>query len=266
MSIIWLNGEFLDENAPIYKIHDRIRLGECVFATILVIDGAPQSWDAHMQKLESHLAVIGFASEFDSKQLLHAAQKLLQQNNFENGRYALNIFVSGGAGGNGIKPPESRETQTAMRALPVPSTFPPIHAIIADSVRRNEGSPLSNIKCASYGENILAAREAAEKDANEAILLNNAGHICCATVASVFMVKDGKLYTPPLSDGAQSGVTRKRLIEELGAIEKSLTPDELLNSDGVYLANSLRGCMPVISLNGKTLPQANLIPKDFHLE
>ncbi len=264
--MIWVDGNFLSDDAKIYDINDRIRLGECVFSTILVIDGKPQFWNAHMQKLESNLGVIGFSSEFDSNTLLQAAQELLQQNTATTGRYALNIFVTGGAGANGIREPETRQTHTAIRALPVPAQFPPIHAIIAQNVRRNEGSPLSQIKCANYGENILATREAAAKGANEAILLNNAGNIACASVAAIIMQKGSKLFTPPLSDAAQGGVTRRRAIEKLGAIERSLTPEDLLQSDGLYCVNSLRGCMPVLSLEGQDLPAPTLIPKDFHIE
>ena len=146
------------------------------------------------------------------------------------------------------------------------SAFPPVNAIIAKSVRRNEGSPLSQIKCGNYGENILAVYEAQEQGANEAILLNNQGRVTCASVASVFAVLGGALYTPPLSDGAQGGVTRRTLIERYGAVEKSLSSEDLFQSEGIYLANSLRGVVPVVSLDGRACPAPSLsIPADFHL-
>ena len=266
MSTIWVEGEWKKHHEPVHSIHDRIRLGECVFSTILVVDNRPQFWNPHMDKLSAHLKIMGLPFKYAREELLQTAEELLHKNNAQNGHYALNIFVTGGVGGNGIKDPETRDPKFSMRTLSLPSEFPPIHAAIAQSVRRNEGSPLSQIKCGNYGENILASREAASKGANEAILLNNKDRISCASVASVIMQKDGKLYTPPLSEGAQGGITRKAAIEKLGAIEQALTPDDLFAADGVYCANSLRGCMALLSLDGKDLPQPTLIPKDFHLE
>jgi branched-subunit amino acid aminotransferase/4-amino-4-deoxychorismate lyase len=267
MSIIWHNGQWKDENEAIWNAHDRVRLGECVFGTVLCLDGRLIRGTLHMDKLFNHLKVIDFEIPYDKETLLETAQTLLQKNAFTAGHYAFNIFVTGGPGGNGIRPPEARHPQITMRALPCPSNFPPIHAIIAQNVRRNEGSPLSQIKCANYGENIIALKEAQQRGGNEAILLNNAGNITCASVASLFIVKDGRLYTPPLSAGVQSGVTRKTLIERYNAQEKNLTEEDLAKSDGIYLANSLRGVKPVVSLNGQTMPKPSLtIHKDFHLE
>ena len=83
-------------------------------------------------------------------------------------------------------------------------------------------------------------------------MLNNAGHVATATIATLLIQQAGKLYTPPLSDGAQGGVTRGLLIERYGVIEKSLTEQDVTNANGVYLSNSIRGLVPVVKLEGQS--------------
>ncbi len=255
MSIYWHNNSFTD-NEYIISIHDRIRLGEGVFATILITNREMQHFDLHLQKLYKGCDIFFGSWNAPAPETLQtAAEQLITKNNISQGRYALNITVTLGASGSGIRPPESPPPQITMRITACPSEFPPVHAIIAQTVRRNEGSPLSQIKCSAYGENILALREAMGKSANEAIMLNNAGRVTCSTVSSLFMLKQGKLYTPPLSDGVQEGVTRRLLIEQHGAIEQSLYPEDIKTADGLFLANSIRGIAPIISLDGEKLLQ-----------
>lgn len=264
---IWHNGAFLPDG-PVFTAHDRIRLGECVFGTILSIDGKLVHADLHLKKLEKNVEVFfGKVPLPTAGELNEAAHELLKRNNYTKGRHAVNIIVTRGASGAGIWPPENPGMQIIIRATPALVEFPPIRAIIAQTVRRNEGSPLSRIKCANYGENILALREAESKGANEAILLNNRGNISCATTSSLFAIIGGQLLTPPLSDGAQEGVTRKLIIEKFGAAEKILLPVDLAEAEGLYLVNSLRGAAPIVSLGGKPLPQPSLkIDKDFHVK
>src|SRR5690606_26808253 len=126
--------------------------------------------------------------------------------------------------------------------------------------RRNEHSPTANLKGSFYIDHILALREAQEKGGNEAILLNTAGNICCGSVATLAMVQNGALITPPLTDGPQAGVTRALLLQKFPVTERSITPDELLQSDGIYLINSLRGAVCVTTLNGQTVPNPSILP------
>lgn len=265
--IIWHNGRFI-EDGPVLSIHDRIRLGEGVFCTALVVDGAIMHARAHLEKLLKNSKL--FLGEWDTpawEELHEAALELLDKNDFLKGRYAFNTIITGGPAGNGIRTPEKPEPQILMRALPLDIPSAPVEAIIAQSVRRNEGSPLSNIKCAGYGDNILALREAASKGANEAIMLTNTGNVSCATTSNILIVQGGSLWTPPLSDGCQNGVTRALAMEKLGARERSFTAGELARAEGIYLINSLRGAVPVVSLDGAALPAPAIkIERDFHIQ
>lgn len=264
--MIYFNGELIDD-APIFEFQDRLRLGDGVFDTILVIDGKPVHQHSHFSRLLKNAKTLKIHNLPNIEYLKNAAVKIIESNESLTGRFALNTLITRGAAERGLLPQQNATPNIAMRIATIPDEFPPIHAIISETVKRNEGSPLSQIKSCNYGDNILALLEAQDKDANEAIMLNNAGNVTCASAGNIFCCINDELITPPLSDGVMDGVTRKKIIEKFSAIERSITKDDLENAAGVYITNSIKGAMPVISLNGKTLPAPSIkIDKDAHLE
>ena len=92
-------------------------------------------------------------------------------------------------------------------------------AAVTVAIRRNEGSPQSRMKSLGALDNVLAAREAAKRGAEEAILLNNAGSIACGARANLFAVIDGRLVTPPIADGVLPGIARRVVLEIAAARE-----------------------------------------------
>jgi branched-chain amino acid aminotransferase len=102
---------------------------------------------------------------------------------------------------------------------------------------------------------VLAAREAAEDSADDALMLNVAGRVACTTIANVFAVFGNRLVTPPAADGAMAGVMRALIMEAspsagLQADEGSLSPADLAGADAVFTTNSVRFLSPVTSLGG----------------
>lgn len=86
-----------------------------------------------------------------------------------------------------------------------------------------------------------ARMEAARKGARESILVRHDGLVTEGSFTNVFVEKDGKLLTPPLSLGLLPGVLRRSLIEEGRAVEAELHADDLC--EGLMIGNSLRGLM-----------------------
>lgn len=287
MSIIWHNGIFKDDQ-PVFFASDRVRIGDGVFDTLLAIDGAPVLAPEHFERLLRHAGVMkippltlpsprggegcaDLASEREPRRswvrgMIETVEKILHKNNLCTNQAVINTIITRGPAGRGLAIPEKANIQIAMKASPAPDEYPPISAIIAKTIRRNEKSPLSWIKSLNYGDNIFAMGEAQQAGGNEAILLNNGGAVTCATSGNVFIVRGQSLYTPPLEDGVVDGIIRGKLIRELGAQEQSLSPADLENATGIYITSSVRGVVPVISLDGKKLTAPSLqIDKNFHL-
>jgi branched-chain amino acid aminotransferase len=123
--------------------------------------------------------------------------------------------------------------------------------VAAVGVRRNHPSALDPaIKSGNLLNNILAAREAHSRGAEEAILLNLEGFLAEGATSNVFVVRDGTILTPPLSAGILPGITREVLLERLAALglsfrEMPLRLDDLLSADEAFLTSTTREVVPV---------------------
>lgn len=103
--------------------------------------------------------------------------------------------------------------------------------------------------------NILAKKEALEQKYDEAILLNTSSNIADGAISNIFMVKNNTIVTPPIHDGALPGVIRSILLKEFNQkfnfLEKTITSEDLLLSDEVFLTNALMGIKAVSKINNR---------------
>jgi branched-chain amino acid aminotransferase len=265
---LWHNGVWKGEDEAVFTALDRVRLGDGVFDTMLAVGGRLVHPGKHFARLKENAAVLGMRVEFGFEEAALALTGGPARPEEEGERYAINTVISRGPAARGLMPPKHPDLQIVMRASLVPTAEPaPIHAIIAQSVRRNEGSPLSRIKSLGYGDSILALNEAVKAGANEAILLNNAGFVTCASSSNIFAVINGEIFTPPLQDGVLNGVARQVFMERYPVRALSLRPEDLLAAESLFLTNSVGGARAIERLEDKTcipaLPSG--IDKDFAL-
>ena len=272
MNIVYYCGDWVEDKIG-FAPNDRIQRGDGVFDTMLVIVEDKKARlihpERHFERLQANAHLMEIVPRPTPNEFETIASELCERNTLEDGRYALNTLITRGSGPRGLMPPTESETEPTivMRLSEAPKQSAPIEAIICRRTVRNERSPLSQIKSCNYGDNILALIEARHKGANEAILLNNLGNIACATSGNLFVVIGGILYTPPLSDGVLDGITRQLIIEKYGVMQSSITLQDLMKSDGAYITNSIKGCVPIKSLNGKDMPEPSIkIEKDFFLK
>ena len=80
----------------------------------------------------------------------------------------------------------------------------------------------------------------------DALFFNESDELAEGARSSVFITRDGKWYTPPLTAGVLPGVMRRVVMQDTARLvtEKTLTRDDLVNADTIYLANALRGLVP----------------------
>jgi branched-chain amino acid aminotransferase len=115
-------------------------------------------------------------------------------------------------------------------------------------------------KTGNYQENILANREAHERGAYDAFLINTHGKVTEGTTSNAWLIKDGVLYTPPLADGVLDGLTRKTLIEMsnqgklfLPLIEKSLNKNDFIDADECFITSTTRNIVPVTKIENHAI-------------
>ncbi len=265
MSIIWHNGDFKDDG-PVFSSNDRMRLGEGVFDTMLALDGVPVMAEEHHDRLQRHAQIMGLNAAYKINGLKDFLVETLRRNHLDKGQAVLTTIVTGGPADRGLKTTESQDIQIIIRAAKAPKSRDHLRLIISKKTRRNEGSPLSRIKSINYGDHIIAANEAAQHGSDDAIMLNNQDQVTCATIGNIFICQDGMLITPRLDDGVVDGIFRAKILQHFDVTERSITQHDLLNSNGIYVTNTVRGAIPVSSVDGNDVPHPTfIIPRDFHL-
>ncbi|CAO3409906.1 aminotransferase class IV [Azospirillum largimobile] len=245
---IWLNGHLLPAAEARIDPADRgFTLGDGLFETIRVKDGVPRHLTRHLDRLAAGTALLRLPLPYDTATLADAMTALIQATGLTDG--VLRLTLSRGTGARGVLPPPDARPTALMTAAPAAHMTAPVAAVIARSTRRNEHSPLSRLKSLNYLDSILARQEAAERGADEALLLNCAGRLAESSIANLFLSTGGRLLTPPVDDGALPGIRRALILERHGAEEAPLTPDDFARADEAILTNSL-GLRPLLSVDG----------------
>ncbi|MGH6795895.1 MAG: aminotransferase class IV, partial [Methylocella sp.] len=226
------------------SIADRgLLLGDGLFETMAVYSAQVFDLDAHLERLASGLGVLGFVQAVDLAGLRAGIADFIAAE--EASSAVLRVTVTRGAGPRGLAPPEAPRPAIFMTLSPMPAVRKaPLSLHIATVTRRNEHSPLSRIKALPYLDNLLALSEARAHGADDALLLNTCGTIACASVANVFAIREGRLETPPVCDGALPGTMRALVLclakrAGLVAVENSLHVKDLSEADEVILTNSI---------------------------
>ena len=104
--------------------------------------------------------------------------------------------------------------------------------------------------CGQYLNSVLAKVEAAKAGYQEAILLDSNGYVCEGTGENIYVVRDGKILTPPQSAGILDGISRRsviRIAADLGyeLIERNIVRAELVLADEVFLSGTAAELVPV---------------------
>jgi branched-chain amino acid aminotransferase len=96
--------------------------------------------------------------------------------------------------------------------------------------------------------------------ASEALFANTEGFLTEGTGSNVFLVLDGELVTPPLSDGALGGVTRDLLLEWTNAVERRVPMEALRQAEEVFITSSMRNLQAVVAADGRPVGGGRLGP------
>jgi len=257
--IVYLNGALVPRSQAVISPFDLGFLyGYGLFETMRAYSGLIFRLGLHMERLRRSAALIGLPLE--ALDLGKACYDTLKANKLSNARIRLTVSI--GEGEATPDPPKHpKPTMLVIAASYTPpsaETYRKGYKAVVSPIRQNSQSPLSHLKTTNYLNPILARREAKEKGAAEAILLNERGFLCEGSSSNVFLVSQGTLITPHEKSGCLPGITRQVVIElaqELGlkVAEREVRLEELLNADEAFLTSSLIELMPLTEVNGKPI-------------
>jgi branched-chain amino acid aminotransferase len=255
MASIWCNGTFGPDDETLIAITDRgFTLADGIFETLRATGSTPLWLAEHLKRLRASARFLGLHIAHEDADIAAAIATLLSGNGF--GQSAVRITLTRGpTSKRGLWSSDNPDHPTLLITVAPAGQMPPQKMVICRSTRRNEHSPLSGIKSLNYGDNILARREAIQRGASDALMLNTQGHVACATVGNVFFRVDGAWVTPALSSGVLAGIARAKIIPQLNASERILTEQDIARTDAAFISNSL-GCAAIANVEDRVLQQS----------
>ena len=226
--------------------------GDGVFETMRVYGGEIFRLHHHLQRLREGLKVLQIGPRITEEELRGMLLELLERNNVRDGM--ARVYVTRGLSGLTVKGQAPWEPSIVATARQRMFASVDLRAGIS-TIRLDENSKLAGIKSANRLIYEVAQHEARNAGLTDAVLLNKAGSAVELTTSNLFVVKNGNLYTPPLSDGPLPGITRDlvlTLATRLGIVtrEVSFGIEMFLEADEVFATNSLMEVGPVFEVAG----------------
>jgi branched-chain amino acid aminotransferase len=215
---------------------DGLLRGDGAFEVLRVYGGRPFALEEHFARLARTCAALRL--EADLGGLRTEALALIEQ--ADEPESLLRLVVT--RGGRRI-------------AIAEPLPAHPAQARVA-TVTYAPTRVLNGLKTISYAANMLAGRMAREQGFDEALFVTPHGRVLEGPTWTFFWVRDGRLLTPPLSDGILDSITRARLLEEVDVTESPCTLDDVRGAQEAFIASSVRELLPIAAVDEIPLPEA----------
>ncbi len=260
MNFIYHNGSFLNSNEPcIYLSNRAFRYADGFFESIRVINGKPVFFSNHFTRIIEAMKMFKFNTPnlFNQDSLKQEVLSLIQKNEItEGGRVRITFSRKS----EGFYSPDQNEMEYIIEANTKPDNYYALNenGVVVDlfpDIKKqiNQFSTFKNLNCQIYIHGSLYAKEKLLDD----VLIQNETHgIIESTVSNIFLVSNGVLYTPSLTEGCVGGTMRMTIINlalqnGIKVYECNLTPQNLLAADEIFLTNAISGIKWISSYRTK---------------
>jgi len=286
--LVFLNGQFVPATRAVVPVNDRGFLyGDGLFETIRVCGGRPFRLAQHLERLMRGADFLKIQCPFTPKKLQDFAAQLIGKNRMPEA--VLRVTLTRGPGERGYTPPKDSKPTVVMTLHPLsgapasgtacagnrlkqamPEAGVPIRwRLITSSYRIPAADPLSSFKTLNKLVHVLARREARDRDADEALLVNTNGELAEAASGNLFWVDEGKICTVPTACGALPGITRAVVLEicrtlGLPTSQRVIKPRALRKVEGIFITQSALGIVPVTTLDGKSVVPSLRVKQILH--
>ncbi len=279
---IWMNGELVPwADAKVHVLTHALHYGSGVFEGIRCYDTvrgpAIFRLDEHLKRLERSAKLYYMPVPFTHGRLMQATKDVIRANGLR--ACYIRPLVFRGYGEMGVYPLNA-PVDTIIAVWPWGAYLGDAaaeHGIRAkvSSVRALDHSSLARAAKASgqYLNSILAKIEVTNSGYDEAIMLNDRGHVAEGSGENLFAVRRGMLMTPPTSDGILEGITRDTVMELATSMgiqvsERTLTRSDLVISDELFFTGTAAEIVPIREVDdhviGEPGPITRRIQEKFH--
>jgi branched-chain amino acid aminotransferase len=276
---VWLNGNLVEKEKAVLSVFDHGTLyGDGVFEGIRSYNGKVFRLEKHVRRLFDSANGIRLAIPLTPKEVGEAIVGTLQANGMKDSY--IRVVVTRGEGTLGLDPNRCPKPNmfiiTDKIALYPQELYDNGLAIITAATMRNHPNAVNpRLKSLNYLNNILAKIEAIDAGTLEAVMLNHLGYVAECTGDNLFIVRQGRVFTPPISAGILEGVTRDEILDiardlKFEIREENLTRQDLYVADECFLTGTAAEVIPVVKIDNRTIgagkpgPVTQRLLKEFH--
>lgn len=254
------NGNYFTFDQPLVMPNNRaFRYGDGLFETIRIARSHPQFLKEHLQRLYKGMSVFKMKANplFNESFFEQAILELAQKNGITtDGRVRLTIYRNEG----GYYAPENNEVSYLLEASSLDEIDFSLNTkgftVDLFTEYKKPMSSLSSLKSANSAIYVLAGIHKNQNALDECVLMNDNGNVTEAISHNIFAVKNGVLYTPPVTDGCIDGIMREKIIliaqqNRIAVYENSIMQNVLLGADEFFLTNVITGIRWVVAYKQK---------------
>ncbi|HKQ61591.1 MAG TPA: branched-chain amino acid transaminase [Candidatus Polarisedimenticolaceae bacterium] len=212
----------------------------------------------HFERMQRNVKFLKIRLPHVPQKLVEIAAQLVRLNQLQTDTYIRPIAYKAATRIGVTLPTLDAFAMYAVAMGPYLDTQSGLHCGVSSWRRLADNSIPCRAKiCGAYVNSALAADEARERGFDEAILLNEAGRVTEGSAMNLFLVRDGKLFTPDAAQGILEGVTRDTvmtLARELLGVEtevRGVDRAELYIADEVFLCGTAAELAPVTRIDGR---------------
>ena len=251
--VIYLNGQYVQKHEAVISVFDHGFLyGDGVFEGIRVYEGNIFKLDEHIDRLYESAHSIMLDIPHTKEEFKQIIVNTVRKNELSSAY--IRVVVSRGAGDLGLDPRNCPKPTVIViaEALAIYSNELYEKGLKVASVAYRRSSPdvlNPQIKSLNYLNNILVKLASVQANADEALILNDQGYVTEGSADNIFIVKNGKILTPPIYLGALEGITRNVIIEQAKKLgyeleEKPFTLHDVYVADEVFLTGTAAEVIP----------------------
>jgi aminodeoxychorismate lyase len=262
--LVFLNGHFLPEAQAVVPVNDRgFLLGDGLFETMRVVNGRPFRMAQHLERMMRGADFLKIKPPFTPDELEKFAAQLIEQNKMPDA--ILRVTLTRGPGERGYSPKNAGTPTLVMTLHAAPSLENPVEwNLVTSSFHIPSTDPLSSFKTTSKILHVMARAEAAEKGADEALLINTNGEVAETAGGNLFWVYQDNICTAPSGRGVLPGITRAVVLEICKSLglqvnKRVIKPEALRNSEGIFVTQSALGIIPVSIFDGEPVAPSPLM-------
>jgi branched-chain amino acid aminotransferase len=276
---VWLNGQLVERQEAKISVFDHgLLYGDGVFEGIRSYAGKVFRLEAHLRRLFDSANGIRLTIPMTPREMADAILATLAANGLKDSY--IRVVVTRGEGTLGLDPNRCSNPQVFIITDKI-ALYPQelyengLEIVTAATMRNHPNAVNPRLKSLNYLNNILAKIEAIDAGVLEAVMLNHLGYVAECTGDNVFVVRDGRLLTPPIAAGILEGITRDEIIDiaresKIQVREENLTRQDLYVADECFLTGTAAEVIPVVRIDRRTIgtgkpgPVTNRLAEEFH--